>query len=573
MCMCKCGEPGERVAIFTNDNIIIFTDEGKSYLETNMKLTSNVTPIYYDSNNLYNDITFEYIQHKTRKFVLNTLSQQILDLLPLIKSYSDAVFISGTSTYTELRGKLPNLYFILPTNMYMIDGVRILSRTESLVIYDSLDDVYVRQAVQNHVDEGLMAVSINDLTSEEASKHRSLVLIPIDQSLIVRTLEIASLSQHNIYIYEIEPSESVEFGPNINAVTIYYPHSTLCPQVNSYWNRIASNPLYTFMHPALGILPAILKLDISTLERLYLASSNLFLNSNVNSRYLPKFPSITPEDIAPVNPRLKFNYNSIGTIVWIFERITEEDSYRINFTKQFTKKRVVVVETNIQYVQKIYCNYYHKGIRYFIIDIRFLPDLCTYDDSFVICPRTFNHHFIQHNRSLQYTMADDKFMIDDKAIGDANVATRELFYFAYGTGYEDIVPYLKKNDLKFGKITDLESIPHNTLYLTYCGTNTECETMMKYISNNQNIYTATKIFRRYFDYVTTIEQEFCSLIPDSSLDAVLSWISAQPFIDSTYSEHIIPPNVIKLLLRSYYDLNTALFVIDPVFLRRFGYIV
>ena len=557
--------------IFENKNISKISSEGLNFLRKNICQCSYKKRIcecdidtifkFYDDSNVQNDIINEY-NNGSRKFVLNILSSQIVDLFSIIYLYNDAIFISGTSTVTSLRNKLSNLFFSLPTENSVSHFAYDHSKLNSCLIYDHEEDIYVQSIIQVFADNGVPVFSIKNV---DLSKPLNLIVTSIGQDIINKILDLIPKDKsYHLFIVEFTTPINIIYPSNIKSVTTISPKPTINAQINSYWNKISTQTETSQKHPSASIIPLCIKLKKEKLTNFFKVSTNLYKNSSVMIRYLPLYPSL---NVKIIDPYKLYKYNKC--IVWLFRDINDNDKFNIEFTKK-NNNNIKIIEKTTNF-QKSYNKYYSMGYRYFIFDDTDIGDIKTAKDVFIICPRIFNHYVRDKYNNFAYTMCDDVVVVSNYMIAEKNVSDGNL-YVVLGQSYKYLESVLVTLDVKFGDIHDFDKIPNETIIIDILGNNEECTDVLNNIYNNRNKYNKITLCRKYFEYFSDTQINILNQININN-DSVFSLATSQPFLDSYYSLGIIPKKLKNTSYFDYANLTSPLYDLDPNFLHRFGYIV
>lgn len=557
--------------IFENKNISVISLDGLNFLRKNIcscsykkrKCKCNINEYFkfYDDSDIQNNIIVEY-NNGSRKFVLNILSSQIMNLFPIIYLYNDAIFISGTSTVTTLRNKLNNLFFSLPTENSVDHFAYNHSKLNSCLIYHHEEDIYVQSIIKIFSDKNIPIYSVKNI---DFNKYINLILTSTGQDIIEKILNLIPKDKsYHLFIVEFMTPINISYPPNIKSVTTISPKPTINAQINSYWNKICTQTETSQKHPSASIIPLCIKLKKEKLIKFFKLSSNLYKNSSVMVRYLPLYPSL---DIKIIDPYKLYKYNKC--IVWLFRNINNYDKFNIEFTKKNNNNIKIVEKT--QDFQKSYNKYYSMGYRYFIFDDMDIGNIKTTKDVFIMCPRIFNYNDRAKYNNFAFTMCDDITIISNYMIAEKNVSNGNL-YVVLGQSYKYLESFLSKLDIKFGDIGDLDKIPNETIILDIISDDRECTNVLDNIYNNREKHSKITLCRKYFEYFSDIQINILNQI-NINFDSIMPLVTSQPFLDSYYSLGVIPNNLINSSYFDYINLTSPLYDMDPNFLHRFGYIV
>jgi len=503
----------------------------------------------------------------TTKFILNILSSQILNIVPLIKQLSDAIFISGTSTVITVRNSSKNLYFTLPDETYLTHFGEVIAdiNIPVTIVYDDINNIFVRNDVDIFVQTGITSVSIQNYTSESTSANNVIILISTNINIISMIIpKLASTKRYIIYLIELIPNFNIVYPNNIDKVTILFPKSTVSSQINSYWNQICSDFKYLISDPPYSSLPILLQYDPNVLIENFLISTKLSDNSVFFSRYLPLYPNIKLEILSPYK-----KFSKCKQIIWLINK-TKKNNYKIrNIEFNYKNVHIAIFTNNFKkYVQKYYC----LGYRKFVLDAPtiYLLKIPIYQDCVYICPITTDVKFRKNKENFVYCLCNDQIIVSD-LIYQMSLLTKQCVVLSNSdnTRISDYQSYLEQNNIVYVKYSNLVKIPVNTTFIGILGTNQQCDEIINYIINSKLSINFCRRFNNYF----TSDQENKLKLYNISYDSIINGTTFQPFLDSKYTQSVIPQRLVQQQLYNYLNISNVIFKFNVNFLYRFGYYV
>jgi len=554
--------------VIIQDPELALPDEALQYLKLNSK------PFAIYPNSGADIIIYREYNNGVRHFILNIISVEIIALLPVILSLSDAKFVATASTLISLRGAAPNLYFTLASDKYIdlvANNLRGFIPT-ICVVYDNITDPYVKGVVDIFIAHGYPTFEVSDFTWQNYA-NLLVVTVPFDSS-IWQTITDNLLPPPHIYtIYSISvtPSLVVTKPTNVSNVSIIYPNPTVIPQLNSYWNIACKDPNWDMLPPWFGIYPL---LTNQKWDESILISPTFQINGFYYNRLLSS---------APIHPR--FNLQNPNVLhkptgyIWLIS-----DKYVTKYTKANLKylKQTNPLICRIRTTSDLQCavkKYWCQGYRQFVLQassdqIERVQKLNLKGGVFV-CTRSTSPTVRSPGSPYIFGLTDDNTMIDEKLVSIWKISGFKSIVII-GTSDNVNIPnfraHLDELGIPWLDVNNLSKLPPNVIYVLSVGDLGDYQYVLDYIIANKSKYPYINRIVNYGEYITEDQYKLMNQIfPSEGIPVVNNYNSSQPFLESEYSEISRPLYFIDEVV--FYDLSNILLKYPLDFLFAFGYLI
>jgi hypothetical protein len=551
------------------DNVIInqLSLEAVNYLRNH----STKSFILDNGKNLKKKI-MRYYKQGVRQFVLAVLSSEILAIKETIAKLKDAQFVSPSSTLIELRGMLPNLYFTLPDDNYLMTVT--VNPVSSCVVYDNYENPFVKEAVAILARGG--KVKTFDVRNLEWQKYYELYLVSETTDIWSSIFNNLGSDKHDIYAIENYPPQNIIVPAQITAINICYPKSTVTSQINSTWNVISKNPDFSYSDCVTDSFPTLVNIKWGLLEKLFMISRSLTQNNKYLSRYLPLYNF----NIKSNNRNCHITKCSNSCYAWLMDASYADESSLANaqyLLKTNPKlKKFKVVHDFRRAVKK----YYKAGYRTFVLDapsaqIKIVQGLKIKDAVF-ICTRATDPTLRVPGSNFLFAVCDDDTHIQDRGYAMKYLSNNN-YYYILGTSDNVNIPLYRetliKDDLKFLNIDELHQIGSETQVLLVVGNEDDFQQVFELVTKNRSQYPDLFLVLKN-SALTTEEQQ-------AGLDAVglgrnvidANYGSSEVFYDSEYAKLSRPPYVKITTYNFTFYLVNILFRLPLDFLYDFGLVI
>jgi len=513
------------------------------------KLGEDYTFRIYINKNISRIIQKEY-ELGTRFFILLLTSNQVLNNIEIFKFYSDTVFISPTSTATEVRQKnIKNLFFSVPD----ISSNQILGDLGSgfnlCVIYLDINDVFVQELVNIAIDNKYPV--FDALESDLLTKTLSFdffILISITNDIFDIVESSINSRRKPYYYYSIETLPPMNIL--ISNVAVIYPLQTIYPQINSEWNEICRDPRFNLSDPAKSMIPILLQLNFNKLKKFGYISNQNKLNTYFESNIIQ-----LPQKI--FTPTC---YPNVDTFIWLIDT-KYKDSYTLYNTNYIINQSDKIIKILFTNNPEIYISdYYEKNIRGFILDYPSIKikkiQNCVYPDAIFICVRATDLSIYQPNyyfsitnyiNLIKYNIIRFNSLV---IIGSSN-----------NINISNFQKILNKFNIQNIKINDLTQINNPIVY--FLGTDEEFDKI-------KSLLFTVKIFRRIDEYLSLDQTNFLQK-NNINYGNTLSNNSSQIFLDTQYSIQSVPKWVSKNTF--FFNIPNIILNLNLGFLIKYGFLI
>lgn len=527
--------------------------------------------VLYSDQNLLADLQTEY-QSGTRRFILNLLSSQIMNIMDWIQSTPDATYISPTSTVSTLRDTAKNLYFTSSSDTYYQYYLSTQFAVNiTALVYDHPEDIFVQQTIQTFQKQGFLTADVN---SSDWLTFQNLILVSIDSQIYTQVNDkIRSSSMtYTLNGIDIEPPTNIQVSPNVINLVFFSPKTTLYPQTNSYWNVISKEPDFTYASPYVGVLPVLIHTPLKKLKKLQIISTSLQNNGFLPSVYLPLNPVPIPYTLH--NPNfIKPDHQ----LVWLINR-QQKVPYKeanVRLTQDLNPKICHVRWTNnfCKWVLK----YYRQGYRTFILDgptdfIIPVQNLYLCNARF-LCPRATSPTIRRSGSPFAFTLLNDTEMIQIRILGGAKFVLSKFAFIVSPNGNINLPSFIKtlqEVSISYYYPDQVSQIPRDTITIVIVGTDQVYNDVLNYIIQHISEFPSLVRFQRYGDYITANQYNILTQHKLLGEVCLINFNSGQIFLDSIYSQVSRPlylPGQVNFL-----NLDQLIFSLPVSFLFHFGFI-
>lgn len=514
----------------------------------------------------------KYYKKGIRQFVLAVLSSEILAIKDTIAKLKDAKFASPSSTLIELRSELPNLYFTLPDDSYLINVN--VNPVSGCVVYDNYENPFVKEAVTILSRDG--KVKTIDVRNLEWQNYYELYLVSSTRDIWSLIFDNLSGAEHDIYSIENYLPADVSVPQQIVGLNIVFPKSTVVSQINSTWNVVSKNPNFSISDCVTDSFPFLVNIKWELLDELFMISRSLQQNSKFFSRYLPLYNF----DIKSNNNNRHITRCSNPCYVWLMDKSYENEysianaEYLLKTNPKLKKFRVV---SDFQRAVK---KYYRDGYRTFILDapstqIRIVQEL-KLKDAIFICNRATDPTLRVPGSNFLFALCDDATHIQDRGYA-VKYKSDNKYYYILGSSDNVNIPLFRetliKDELKFLNMDELHQIGPETQILLVVGNESDFQKVFELVTQNRSQYPDLFLITKNSG-LTTEEQQL-------GLDAVnlgrnvidANYNSSEVFFDSEYAK-ISRPWYIGLQTYNFtFYASNILFRLPLDFLYDFGLVI